>query len=135
MFTPMDKEEIARYVEAENKKLNTPVKVGDILYNSWGYDMTINDFAVCLENTGKTLKMQMVAKKVIPSGSSSERAIPIIDQKYGNTFRLRITKRKDSPGWWYSGSYPYCMNQDKESKHSGSFFVWGGKPNYENHDD
>ena len=129
-----NKEEIARYVEEENKKLNTPVKVGDILYNSWGYDMTINDFAVCLENSGKTLKMQMVTKHIIPSGSSNEHAIPLIDKPYGKTFRLRITKRKEA-GWWYCGSYPYCISKGKENKHAGSFFKWDGKPNYENHDD
>jgi len=52
--------------EAFKNKYATPdaIKKGDILTYSFGYDMTINVFAVVLENTGKSLLCQEIAKNL-----------------------------------------------------------------------
>ena len=127
MFTQKSKEEIEAYVKAQNERDAQPVKPGEILYNSWGYDMTINDFCKVLENTGKTLKCVMLEKSIKnDDGLGNGRAIPT--KETNKIFRLRITQKKDSHGFWYCGSYPYC----NDSKHRGTFFRYDGKSNYEN---
>ncbi len=127
MFTQKSKEEIEAYVKAKNERDAQPVKPGEILFNSWGYDMTINDFCKVLENTGKTLKCVMLEKSVKnDDGLGNGRAIPTKETE--KIFRLRITARKDSPGFWYCGSYPY----GNDSKHRGTFFRYDGYGNYEN---
>lgn len=135
MFTQKSKEEIEAYVKAQNERDAQPVKPGEILYNSWGYDMTINDFCKVLGNTGKTLKCVMLAKNVKnDDGLGNGRATPDQMKETGKPFRLRITPKKDSPGFWYCGSYPYVIGQDGEARdtHRGTFFRYDGKGNYEN---
>jgi hypothetical protein len=110
------------------KEIET-IRPGDILKNSWGYDMTINDYCKVLENTGKTLKCVMIAKTVSnDDGLGHGRSVPDPDTEISTPFRLRITKRKNSPGFWYSGTYPYC----KADKHYGTFFKCDGIPDYYN---
>lgn len=118
-----------------------PIQAGDILHTSWGYDMTMNDFAVVLKNTGKTLLCQMVGCHTVEGnayapGGATVKANPA--DKYGKPFRVRINKGQ----WGVSlvGSYPYCETQarrepEDSSKRRGywSIIEDTDKGFYENH--
>jgi hypothetical protein len=113
------------------------LKPETILHTCWGWDMTINDFAVVLENTGKSLKCRMVGKKVVagdpygPGGTG--KVAPDPEKKYGRVFRVRITKEKFGDGYWLVGSYPFI--EEKEGlKKRGYWDVHDGREvYYENH--
>lgn len=124
-------------VKDERDEEVSDIKPGTILYSSWGYDMTINDYCIVLENTGKTLLCRMLDREVTgdsdPSGGSSK---PIMTQ-IGEPFRLKIESR-DYPGVnatgrksiHIRGSYPYSKGD--KVKRFGYFSVWKGDPNYYN---
>lgn len=78
----------------------TTVKVGEVYYDSWGYDQTNIDFVevVSISPSGKSVLCQMASKKdvqddhVVPSG------------KYGVQFRLLVR------GNGLVGSYPFVQS-------------------------
>lgn len=56
------------------------VKVGDIYYTSWGYDMTIVDFFQVISVTAKRAKLKKISSKVVDgSAGYSGKVIPIKD--------------------------------------------------------
>ena len=58
--------------------LDAPVKVGDIFYNSWGYDQTNIDWyqVVQVSPSGKTCKIRPIAGKVKETGFMSGQTTP-----------------------------------------------------------
>ncbi len=118
------------------------IKKGDILNTSWGYDMTINDYCVVMENTGKTIKCQKIGKKVTSQDQGMvERAMPDKYKKFCKPFRIKISKAKqdiNNPKGneaYLVGSYPFATRgktSDCGSKRQGSWDKWEGKPDYEN---
>ena len=119
------------------------LKPETILHTCWGWDMTINDFAVVLENTGKSLKCQMVEKKVVegdpygPGGSG--KVAPDDSKRYGKPFRVRISPAKFEDGFWLVGSYPCGVAKGEgkyEGERRGHWEVPDGRDGYyENHFD
>lgn len=102
------------------------IKPGDIIWASWGYNMTINDYAKVLENTGKTLKCVMISTKVFDdNGMGGGRSVPAPEKVTSAPFRLRIR-----PSGHIVGSYPFVAND--KSKRFGYFSKWEGNPNYYN---
>lgn len=106
--------------------------VGTKLHTSFGYDMTINDFAVIVEvsKTGKTVMARMVKKSTNglehgPGGSGKASAT---DEMYGEKFRLHVRYWGRMKEFYFVGSYPFCGN----SKRKGTFSVAKGEY-YENH--
>lgn len=99
-----------------------------ILETSWGYDMTINDYALVLEETDKTVKCVMIAAKVTDdNGMGGGRSVPDTTKIISEPFRLR--KKIWNDGLiQYRGSYPYCNG----SKRYDGFAEWDGKPSYYN---
>lgn len=96
---------------------------GKILHTSWGYDMTINDYAVVVDETPKSVLCKMVSVKVENDyGRGNGTAMPTLKEKEEKPFRL--FKR----GNHFKGSYPYCNGSMK----MGYFNVWDGRPNYHN---
>ena len=118
------------------------IKKGDILDTSHGYDMTINNFCEVIENTGKTIKCQMIGKKVTSRKQGLiETAIPDRTRKFCEPIRIRISRGKpninDPKGEvvYLVGSHPYAMSKNSANcteKRRGVWFKWDGKPNYEN---
>lgn len=98
-----------------------------ILYTSWGYDMTNNDYALVLEKTEKTVKCVMIGNKILSGDGWAGREVPNPEDITSEPFRLRINK---SYGLTFRGSYKFC--QGSESKRKGVFRVWNNKPNYYN---
>jgi len=103
--------------------------VGRKLHTSFGYDMTINDFAQIIEvsPTGKTVVCQMVNKDTNgmeygPDGSGRATAG---NNLHGPKFRLKVSGETS-----FHGSYPFCGN----SKRFGYFSLCNDTDSfYENH--
>lgn len=90
---------------------------GTILYTSWGYDMTIVDFAVVIGETDKTL----LCRRCKDAGQGFEGTVtPLPNELVGEPFRLY---KRDG---YYKGSYPYIL--DRTSKRLGLFWKWDGEP-------
>jgi hypothetical protein len=117
------------------------LKEGDILHASWGYDMTMNEFAVIVKKTPKSFVCRMIGTKTV-SGSAfnpgGSQVVPdpeaILNHK---PFRVRIYQRNkfDGNGYaWMTGSYPYCEGKDNMRRE-----CWyphdEGRSYYENHVD
>ena len=116
------------------------IKVGSIMHTSWGYDMTINDFCLVLENTGKTLKCVMVGTKMIEGNSlESSRVVADVGNVVSKPFRIRMVKYKGSEKTFYSGSYPYCAKHGTNNDTAKRLGSWkpteARKDFYENHMD
>jgi hypothetical protein len=84
----------------ERKNATLDINVGDVLYNSWGYDQTNVDFYQVVEVKGKTFTIRQINEKIVGGGgcSMSEYVAPVKDAfvtpNYpGDTKGLPITKR------------------------------------------
>lgn len=111
-------------------------KKGDILHYSWGYDMTINEYCIVLESTGKTLKCQMIGTTLIEGDAQLGTVVPNPSHREGKPFRLRVKYWEKYGDYSYNGSFPYVVQSDgRESKQMGYFSKWDGTPDRENHMD
>jgi hypothetical protein len=103
--------------------------VGRMLHTSFGYNMTINDFAKIIEvsPTGKTCVCRKLNKVGFNGFTGTAKAG---EDMHGPKFRLKIKGYTD----WTSfvGSYPYCGDR---SKRFGYFSLYNGEEVYENHMD
>ena len=96
---------------------------GKILHTSWGYDMTINDYCIVVDETPKSVLCKMLDTKVKnDDGHGMGKATPTLNESKTKTFRL--FKRGEN----FKGSYPFCG----DSKRMGYFWVWNGRDNYQN---
>lgn len=103
--------------------------VGKIIHTSWGYDMTINEYAVIVEETDKTVKCKMLQISVVDDyGKGGGRALPTLKEQEGEAFRLHKRAGGAFGGVYFKGSYPFCNG----SKRSDCFSLWNGKANYHN---
>lgn len=94
-----------------------PVKVGDIFYNSWGYDQTNIDWyqVVGLTKSGKSVKIKPIAGKIKETGFMSGTTTP----KKGKFTGPAVTKRVGI----HNGE-PYLPSK------YGWTSLWDGKPKY-----
>lgn len=107
---------------------NTKGLTGKIIHTSWGYDMTINEYAVIIEASDKTVKCKMLKMKVTDDcGRGNGKAMPTLEERDGETFRLRIKSWKDGQAY-FKGSYPFCQG----SKRMDCFSLWNSQANYHN---
>ena len=63
--------------KAEAFENGNPFKIGDVLYNSFGYDMTLNDFYKVIGTTPKSIKLQPIASEIISGGGYTGEEKPI----------------------------------------------------------
>lgn len=108
---------------------NERFELGDIIYDSWGYDQTQYDFAQIVEisKSGKTVKAKMMRAKTVKTTRTSDVIVPT--EVYGMEFRLWVREswRGESA---FVGQYPYIYS-DQDSKRKGCFTHWEGDPVYE----
>jgi len=83
------------------------VKVGDIFYESWGYDQTNIDFVqvVSISPTGKTVKCQMAGKE----HTDGEHIKP--SKPFGIVFRLYVRQGYQG-ATILVGSYPFVQGEN-----------------------
>ncbi len=72
--------------------MNTDLKVDDILYDSWGYDMTLVDFYKVkgFSQSGKTVIVQSIKSKQTDGDSFQGRLEPLPDQYLDEEYRVKI---------------------------------------------
>jgi hypothetical protein len=108
------------------------VKIGDIFYESWGYDQTNIDFlkVVGFTKSGKTAICRMMSETIHSTEGLSPMAEMVIpDKEYGEQFKLRIRTGTNASEPCLIGSYPFC----DRGKRLGYFYPWNGKPVYQSH--
>jgi len=100
------------------KEEESPVKVGDIFYNSWGYDQTNIDWyqVVALTGSGKSVKIRPIEGKIKETGFMSGESTPVKGKFKGPA----VTKRLGM----HSGE-PYLPSK------YGWTSLWDGKPKYQ----
>jgi hypothetical protein len=103
------------------------IKPGTILDTAWGYDCTIYDFCIVLENTGKTLKCAMLGKQNVQELTGGTEVKPGERAKDAPEFRLRISKNTDCDRLCIRGSYPFCNG----STRFGYWGKWDGSNGFE----
>lgn len=93
--------------------------VGKILHTSWGYDMTINNFAKVVGMTPKGVKCVMIGARVVDDyGKGDGKAFADPSIVTSPVFVLKVSK--DTMGNpMIKGSYPFCDN----SKRKGYFTI------------
>jgi hypothetical protein len=103
---------------AKTMKADLPVKVGDIFYNSWGYDQTNIDWyqVVSITASGKSVKIRPIAGKIKETGFMSGESTP----KKGKFTGPAVTKRIGM-----SNGEPYLPSK------YGWTSLWDGKPKYQ----
>jgi len=110
------------------------LRPGQLIRHSWGYGMTLNDFAVILETTGKSVIAQRIGSTWVsgePGFTGRVKANPA--DKFGKPFRLFI-RPSSSERFFLRGSYPYC--EGREDKQLGNFYpTTADEEHYENHMD
>lgn len=86
-----------------------PFEVGDIFYNSWGYDQTNIDFYQVVKTTAKSVRLARIKSGRVEGseGFMSERCVPLADEfvldRDGN--RKEATKFPYQPSWRSDGSW------------------------------
>ena len=99
--------------EANKKALqNIPYQVGDLMYYSWGYDQTNVDFFQVIEVKTKSIVLQPIEGKMLPSngyGSMAGLVAPIANTFHGKPIR------KNVKAWVNSQGPQYYVNGDHGS--------------------
>ena len=115
------------------KTTNTnPFKVGDIVYTSWGYSMTLVDFYQVIRTTASKVELRSIQQKTVAyDGYLSGRVVPIADEFFqdGGPYsvqpgQLCAVKEK----YIIIPSYPGARDKNRAR-------LWNGQPVYFNHCD
>jgi len=100
---------------------------GKIFYNSWGYDMTINDFVKVVSETDKTVMVVKMGKKVV-GGEAGYTGLEVpVRLPKSNPFRLKKSINN------YDNSSKIELRGSDKSKNSSreesvSWWLWDGTP-------
>jgi len=131
-------------VEKKTRKIKKAVKksvkkhewVGKKLHASYGYNMTINNFAKIIDvsPTGKTVKCRMVETITNGQEFGGNGKAKAGNRVVGPEFRLHV--RNFGSGTSFIGSYPFIVQGNKKEQCSyrkGYFTFSHGGEYYENH--
>ena len=93
---------------AQIKALGPTVKVGDLFYDSWGYDQTQVDFyeVVGLTPSGLSVRVQKVRQVVTSSGGGTDTVAPVKGSNYGPV----ETKRLKDCSWGSEVKFGFRVN-------------------------
>lgn len=89
-----------------------PFQVGQMLYDSWGYDQTNIDFYQVIEVKNKSVVIQRIKGKMIPSEgycSMSGLTAPVANSFYGEPIRKNVN------AWVSETSTRYYLRSDRGS--------------------
>ena len=97
---------------------DAPVKVGDIFYNSWGYDQTNIDWyqVVSVSPTGKTCKIREIQANVKDTGNMTGETTPIPNKFKGPAKQKKI--RVSGSEVNLPMEFGWCPKWDGRPKHS-----------------
>ena len=124
--------EMSELVEASDT-----VKLGDVFYESWGYDQTNIDFAkvVGFTKSGKSAICRLMSERITSTEGLAAMAEMIVpDKEWGTTFKLRVRQGVCSSQPCLIGSYPFVQKEGETwAKRFGYFYPWNGSPIYQSH--
>jgi hypothetical protein len=109
----------------EEAKADHPFKVGDILYQSWGYDQTNIDFYQITAVLNKSVRIRGIKQtRVREAGFMAEYVKPIKDFFRGeeSTHPIKVYLWNDKPH--------YCVSN---GRHSLTMYTDGEKGTYQSH--
>lgn len=98
-----------------------PYKVGQVLYDSWGYEQTNIDFYQIVEVKPKSVVWREIGQNIVPgsSGNMCEHVTPAVDKFVGEpeTKPLQVTVDEDGKTDVYLKSrHGWIMNYDRGEK-------------------
>jgi hypothetical protein len=96
--------------------MTDPLKIGDILESSWGYDQTNVDFYQVVKSTASTVTLRKINAKTVAGDGWTGKVTPIKDD-FDDAEPLR---RKVKDGW---NGEPYVKVKSYAMAHR-----WDGKP-------
>ena len=98
------------------KNLVNPYKVGDLFYDSWGYDQTNIDFYQVVRVTQKSCVVRPIGKvRIEETGWLSYRVRPRKDHFTGDEQTKRVNTFAGSAGPWLGSGYHSMAPWDRES--------------------
>lgn len=100
----------------ERKSFQHTLKVGDILYSSWGYDQTNIDFYQVTAVKGKHVEVTPISGNAVESGWSYGRTTPIKDSFKGEPSRYLVGKGNCIKVRSFAWAYPVSLNEDGSYK-------------------
>lgn len=113
-------EEMKQERKEEKKKEIAEVKVGEILYSSWGYDQTNVDFYQVVEVKGKTFKIRAIESKTVEGSTQShgmaDHVLPVRDAFLKD--EEPIVKRS-----FKLNSYSWLSKTDDKTPHYRSWYA------------
>lgn len=102
---------------AQTQTHNNPLKVGDILVSSWGYDQTNIEFYEVTKTTQCTVKLRRLQDRITVTGFMSGEAVPVPGHYQDDTTITRkIIKGAACDG--HIVNIDYCATG----------FIWNGRP-------
>ncbi len=112
----------------DNVNVDQTSATDKILYCSWGYSMTLVDYAKIIGETPKSVRCVLIQARVENDcGRGEGKAYPEKDNVVSEPFLLRKKVSKDG-SVYYKGSYPFATN----SKRMGFFNEYKGGGKYYN---
>lgn len=101
-------------IEAQ-KSFKNPYQIGEIFYDSWGYEQTNIDFYQIIGIKNKSVIFQKIAQNVVPNseGFMSEYVTPAIDTFIGEEFtkQVKLNVNYDGKQSYYCGFTKYDMGE------------------------
>ena len=114
--TNKDRDIINKDYSNNGTKKPEDVQIGDVLYTSWGYDMTIVDFYKVIERKAKSIKLQRIEGKRI-DGKVVPTDKPMTDKNVdGKLFRIgnygSVCKIESRYAYYYDGKAKHYNDWD-----------------------
>lgn len=112
----MSWEDKKRERKEERKNVLANVQVGDLYYDSWGYDQTNIDFYQITNKKGKMIEITPIAKQYCheaPSGYMSDNVLPVRDKFIGDPVWKRSLSMK----------FGILFKTDEKTKHFCSWYA------------
>jgi len=96
----------AKWADERNKPHT--LKMGDILYASWGYDQTNIDFWQIVGVRGKVVDIRPIAGTTDQTGFMSGRCVAVLDKFVGDVIKGKRPRGNNSIPWKsYADMYPW----------------------------
>lgn len=86
------RDEEAKAYQRKKQKENEALKVGQIMYDSWGWEQTNIDWYMIVRKTGSSVWLQQIGANVTETGFMSGNSTPNTDKTIGEPFMRRIGK-------------------------------------------
>lgn len=101
------------------------IEVGDILYASWGYSMTLPAWARVIKRTPKMATIVELASEFVTGDWAGGTSMPILDERKRHTEAKTFKVKERDGGEFLDGAKSY-----------GKYWHhWDGEPKYHNHAD